>query len=108
MLTRGAGLVAPETEFGSSSSSPFRSRGNSDSRSTREIEKVQSIVRTPPWRGVVDKLLEAKIDWSKLTIKEIRSTCFVYLKKNVEKKKKTLLVIKADKLHFFKNLSQLN
>ena len=47
----------------------------------------------------MDKLVKAKMDWSKLTMKEIRSTCLVYLKTNMKKQTKALLIIEADKLY---------
>ena len=47
----------------------------------------------------IGKLVKAKMDWSKLTIREIRSTCLVYLKTNMKKQTKALLVIEAAKLY---------
>ena len=49
--------------------------------------------------AAIDKLLKAKMDWSKLTVKEIHATCLVYLKTRVLKKKKALLVLEAENLY---------
>ena len=66
-------------------------------RSLMSAQEDDELIPIAP--AAIAKLLKAKMDWSKLTVKEIHATCLVYLKTRVLKKKKALLVLEAEKLY---------